>query len=240
MTSDRPKSTPTLSPTGGVAPPSERRQTFGEKLSGLARDLRRREFEVAVRGARFVPGVAKSFVISVASLLKSDTPRSAEMLKHYVEGSGKPYELKDISKQWQDWIVKQTSGTPGVHKDLFPYNAGIGDLRNSLGHFDVAVTRNADGSRTYEITDKYAFPPTEHDTEQKGRHGFPVTERQREQILDVGLPTGTWRNPGGFDESFEIKKVGHEYILYIPQQVLAENGTPFEVKGSFTRPVAGH
>lgn len=218
----------------------KRLENLPRKVEDAKREMRRRALEVAVRGGRLVPGAAKSLIMSLCGLLKSDTPRSAEVLKHYVEGSGEPYELKDIPPEWQDWIVKQTGGRPGVHKELSPYNAGIMDLRNSLGHFDVRVTRNADGSKTYEIADEYVFGYKENDTKQEGRHGFPVSESQRAMVLDVGLPTGTWKNPGGFEEGFEIKQVGKEYILYVPQQVLAENGKPFDVKGGFTRPPAGH
>ena len=49
------------------------------------------------------------------------------------------------------------------------------------------------------------------------------------------LPTEEHQNPGGFKERWEIKKIGKETILYIPQEVLASVSKPFEVRGKFER-----
>ena len=183
-------------------------------------------------------GEGKSILLSIIDLLpaKPDSPYSTALLKHYVEGSGEAYELKDIPQVWQDWIVKTTHGSPGLHKSLSPYNSGIYDLRNSLGHFDVTVKVNADKSKTYVISDVYEFGFTKHDVHQRGRHGFPLGNLSGWEINAIRrlLPSGEYRNPGGFKEKWEVRKDGKETILFIPQQFLAEEGKPFAVSGSFT------
>jgi hypothetical protein len=187
------------------------------------------------RAGDYVERKSLSTLLSIAGLFKDGTPQSVEFLKHYVEGSGEPYELKEVPSAWQDWIVKQTGGKPGVYKELSPYNAGILDLRNTLGHFEVSVIRNPDGSKTYQISDRYEFGFKRNDTKQESRHGFPVDESERRLLEKVPWPTGTYRNPGGFAERFEFKQVGKETVFYVPWQVLNDHGKPFDVKGSFAR-----
>lgn len=182
---------------------------------------------------------AESLLLSILDLIpfKPDSPQSTAMLKHYVESSGELYEIKDVPKEWQEWIVKATHGKLGLHKSLSPYNSGIYDLRNSLGHFDVIVTRNSDGTKTYTISDTYGFGYLKHDRNQTGRHGFPLGELSPTtlHIVRMLLPSQEYVNPGGFKEHWEIKQVGKETLLLIPQQFLAEQGKPFPVKGVFKR-----
>jgi len=184
-------------------------------------------------------GHARSVLLSIVDLLpvKPDSPFSTALLKHYVERSGEPYVLAQIPKAWQDWIVAATKGRVGRHRALNPYNSGLYDLRNSLGHFDVEVKANRDGTKTFLISDTYQFGAMANDSAQRGRHGFPVGELTSWQIeaLKGLIPVDEYRNPGGFRERWEIKTVGKETILFIPQQYLAAQGTPFQVTGSFTR-----
>ena len=35
-------------------------------------------------------------------------PVSAVLFKHYVAGTGDRYTVADVSKEWQDWIIKTT------------------------------------------------------------------------------------------------------------------------------------
>ncbi len=182
---------------------------------------------------------AKSLLLSILDLVpfKPDSPYSTAMLKHYVESSGELYEIKDVPKEWQDWIVKVTHGKLGVHKSLSPYNSGIYDLRNSLGHFDVTVTTNKNGTKTYTITDTYGFGYAKHDKNQTGRHGFPLGKPSPTtlRIIKMLLPSQEYVNPGGFKEHWEAKQIGKDTYLLIPQQFLAEQGKPFPVKGVFKR-----
>lgn len=187
----------------------------------------------------YISGQAKSMALTFIDLipLKPDSPYSTALLKHYVEGSGEPYELEDIPKDWQDWIVKTTRGRIGVHRELNPYNSGIYDLRNSLGHFNVTITKNKYGTRTFTITDTYEFGYKKNDRNQRGRHGFPLGQLDNSMgnKLQKLLPSTKYWNPGGFKERWEIKNVGKDTILYIPQQFLAEQGKKYSIKGSFTR-----
>ncbi len=185
-------------------------------------------------------GHGKSTLIWILDWIpfKPDSPYSTALLRHYVEGSGETYQLKEIPQPWQDWIVKVTKGKPGRHPNLDPYNSGLFDLRNSLGHFDVVVKKDRGSNlKTYHLSDTYQFGFKKNDRRQRGRHGFPCGDLDEGAIQAIRrlLPSGEYQNPGGFKERWEIKKVGKETILFIPQQFLAENGKPFKVEGSFTR-----
>ena len=186
-----------------------------------------------------VLGHSKSLVLTLIDLLplKQASPFSTALLKHYVERSGTPYELQDIPVDWQDWIVKTTGGRVGKHPELSPYNSGLFDLRNSLGHFDVEVNAGPGAKKTYLITDVYQFGFTKNDKTQKGRHGFPIGNPSGWQLEAAKklLPATEYQNPGGFKEKWEIRTAGKETILLIPQQYLAEQGKPFSVSGSFQR-----
>jgi hypothetical protein len=184
-------------------------------------------------------GYGKSFLLTIIDLIpiKPDTPYSTALLKHYVKGSGSLYTLEDIPAEWQNWIVKATGAREGLHKELDPYNSGFNDLRNSLGHFDVTVTKLTGGHKSYTISDTYRFGYLVNDRYQRGRHGFPLGQLDDSTIkmLQKLLPSTEYQNPGGFKERWEIKKVGKETILYIPQQYLASQGREFPITGNFVR-----
>ncbi len=189
----------------------------------------------------YVGGHSRSILISVIDLLpiKPESPFSTALLKHYLEKSGRQLNLSDIAdipKEWKDFIVNTTRGQLGAHK-INPYNSGFFDLRNSLGHFDVHVTRTSKNQSHYNISDYYAFGYFKNDTAQKGRHGFPLGNLPEDQIsvLRGILPDETYCNPGGFYEKWEITHNGSETILYIPQEYLTEAGKPYNVIGSFTQ-----
>jgi hypothetical protein len=210
---------------------SNARHTFDDFLSGLDKQVEHAS-SVAI-------GHGKSALLTVLDLVpfKQSSPIATALLKHYVERSGDKYELDVIPIEWQDWIVKATHARPGVYKDLSPYNSGLYDLRNSLGHFDVTVEKRADGKKTYIISDVYQFAATPHDKQQRGRHGFPLGSLSAWEIkaLQQTLPSTKYANPGGFTERWEVRTVGKETFLFIPQQYLVEQGTPFPVTGTFVR-----
>ena len=186
-----------------------------------------------------VVGNATSQLLAVIDLLpiKETSPVSVALFRHYVERSGSLLELGDVPSEWQDWIVKATGARLGKHRALSPYNSGLYDLRNSLGHFDVEVKAEAGGKRRYVITDVYQFDFIANDRLQQGRHGFPIGKLTDWQLATARhlLPTGEYRNPGGFKEHWEIRTGARETVLLIPQQFLAEKGKPFDVHGEFVR-----
>jgi hypothetical protein len=165
---------------------------------------------------------------------KPDSPYSTRLLKHYVEGSGELYTLRDIPREWQEWIIRKYGTSPGYY-NVDPYNVGLYDLQNSLGHFDLTIRRNADGTKTYTLRDMYEFGFRKGD--KKKRHGFPLGDLDRRTIglINRLLPEEEYTNPGGFRERWEIRRVGRQNILFIPQEFLAKQGKPFPVRGSFTR-----
>jgi hypothetical protein len=191
------------------------------------------------QAGRGAAGQSKSLLLSLLDKLpfKPDSPVSTALLKHYVEGSGAPYVLENIPAPWQDWIVQVTGGRPGLHRDLNPYDSNLFDLRNSLGHFDVNVTVNGDNSKSYAITDTYQFGFIANDKAQRGRHGFPLGALNDWELAALRrlLPEQQYANPGGFQETWEIKTLGKETVLLIPQQFLARQGKAFEISGRFSR-----
>lgn len=177
--------------------------------------------------------------MSIVDLLpiKQDSSISTALLKHYVKRSGSAYTIDPVPTEWQDWIVKTAGKRRGKIQSVSPYNSGIFDLRNSLGHFDLKVTETSKGKIQYEISDAYQFGYALNDKNQRGRHGFPLGTLSETEIALIRrlLPDATYHNPGGFDEHWEIKVIGKETTLLIPQQFLSEQGVPFEVRGVFVR-----
>jgi hypothetical protein len=191
-----------------------------------------------------MPGVGRAALVQILSKhFDVKQPYSTALMKYYIQGSGEAFDLNKmgpIPNEWQGWIAKQTGGKVGKHS-LNPYNAKpfIPDLKNSLGHFDVVITANQGSSvKTYKIQkDSYKFGFKPHDTHHTGQHGFelPFMSDSEAKNLEGLLPTGKYKNPGGFREKFELKKVNGKWTLYIPQQVLASIGKPFPVYGEFKR-----
>jgi hypothetical protein len=224
----------------GTAPHPDDHSGWSGELLGWVRTQADRTAEAAESFSETVSGTGKSALLGILDVLplKPDSPCSTRLLRHYVEGSGEPYELVDIPEQWQKWIVAATKAKPGRHPNLNPYNSGIYDLRNSLGHFDVIVTEQEDSRiRVYEIEKVYEFGFKHHDRDQRGRHGFPLGQLNETTIhlLEFVLPSAQHWNPGGFRERWEVTKAGKESILHIPQSVLAQQGKPFKVHGKFLR-----
>ena len=191
------------------------------------------------RTGETVSGYGKSVLLSLVDWLpfKQASPFSTALLKHYVERNGNTYTLVNIPREWQDWIIKATNGRIGMHRELNPYNSGLFDLRNSLGHFNVDVKANKDKTKTYIISDLYQFGFIQNDKTQRGQHGFPLGNLSQWEIATLRhlMSNDEYINPGGFKERWEIKKVGKETVLFIPQQYLAQQGRPFKITGSFTR-----
>ena len=168
---------------------------------------------------------------------------SADLMRHYMSGRGAEYEL-EVPQEWIDKIA-QVHRKPGTFKDVSSYAWGIPDMKNSLGHFDLTVTPVAGGSMLYEIHDKYWFPYKPNDKKQTGRHGFEVdffgalpVEAQK-TINDSLAALGTWHNPGGFDEKFEVVKLSGKWTFLIPQQWLADSGVNFDVHAVFVAQPGG-
>jgi hypothetical protein len=193
--------------------------------------------------AMHMPGAVKSALVWVANRCKMHQPFSAGFLEHYLEGTGEPLDISDVGPipdEWQEWIVKQTKGTPGRHH-LNPYHSKplITDMKNSLGHFDVIVsTKAGSAQKTYEIEkEEYHFGFKPHDKSHTGQHGFELqhwTDHEVEKARYF-LPVEKFHNPGGFSEKFEMRKVGHHWVLFVPQQIAAKAGKPFAVHGRFER-----
>lgn len=187
----------------------------------------------------YTGGQVRSIVLTMIDTLqiKPDSPFSTALFKHYLERSGTQLNLADVAEipiEWKDFIVQTTRGQMGSH-NITPYNSGLFDLRNSLGHFDVTVTMASNNQSHYAISDYYAFGFFKNDSAKKGRHGFPLGNIQKDHIsrLRALLPDDSYCNPGGFYEHWEIRETGSETILYIPQAYLANVGKPFYVVGSF-------
>jgi len=189
-----------------------------------------------------IPGGARSILIWIIDKESNvKQPFSTALLRHYVGGSGMPYDLNStgpIPPEWQRWIVRSTNARPGKHH-LDPYHAIpiIPDLKNSLGHFDVTVKEKS-GVRVkaYEIQkDSYHFGYKLHDVNRTHRHGFELPFLSDDKIKEVKalLPTRKYRNPGGFVEGFEVAKVHGTWTVYVPQEVAARAGKPFMVYGRF-------
>jgi hypothetical protein len=193
-----------------------------------------------------IPGRGKSILLwLISKYAKVGQPFSTALLRHYVEGSGEPYDLSEIGPipaEWQSWIVKETGAKIGRHH-LNPYNAKpfIPDLKNSLGHFDVMVSvkQGATGtSKIYQIEkNPYHFGFKPNDLHRTGQHGFELPHMSQGEILELEamLPSGKFHNPGGFSEGFEIKMVHGKWTVYVPQEVTARAGKSFNVSGRFER-----
>jgi hypothetical protein len=169
--------------------------------------------------------------IAISSLTNLRAEWSARMLRHYVAASAALLRVEPVPEDWQTWIVKQVGRRAGTHM-LKPYKSGIFDLRNALGHFSVQVTLQH-RLPTYQISDRYAFPDVYY---HKDRHGFPISgmSSSQRELLKRSLPKRVYKgSKSGFVEQFEVKRVGREFILYVPQPFLEDHGRSFPVAGSF-------
>lgn len=167
---------------------------------------------------------------------KERSPYAAEFFNHYLSGGGSDVNT-DFPQEWQDWVIAQTRGRPAGTYELSPYDSGIYDLRNTMGHFKVTVRQEQDGTRTYDCTDIYDFGYYSQDRSQRGRHGFGLGNLADGTVstLNRFLPSTEYQNPGGFTERVEIKTLGGETYLLIPRELLRQQGTPFNVRSTFRR-----
>jgi len=190
-----------------------------------------------------VPGTKSVFLRIINKHWNTGQPFATALLRHYVEGSGEPYDLSQVGPiptESQEWIVKATGAKIGRHH-LDPYHGKpvIPDLKNSLGHFDVIVAeRKGFTVKTYEIEkNPYHFGWKTNDMHRTSQHGFELPPLSDDELKDIKalLPTEKYVNPGGFSEGFEIRKVHGKWTVYVPQEVAAQAGKPFKVCGRFER-----
>lgn len=181
---------------------------------------------------------------------KDENSMPVILFKHYSLGpdkselAKKDYELEIIPSQWEEWIVKETKSLKDGRYNLSPYydkkkkSGGPDDLVHTLGHFDVIVRTNPDGTRTYQIEDLYQFGYDLTKKLEEQRHGFTFSTQNKEK-----LDTLMWlcskmppvKHPVGQMEKCEVIKTGTGYKILIPQQILAAAGNPFVVRGEFTK-----
>jgi len=176
-------------------------------------------------------------------------PVAADIFQHYLDGFGREYSLS-VPTEWHDYIVGWTRHPPtnepgarmvqNAHGTTTYLNVNarnetrgeLYDLWVSLGHFNVNVSRNPDGSTTYRIEKCYEFGLTDP----KGRpsvHGFHVRATPAViQAIRSMLPAYRFPKPGGFD-SFRLKREKNgTYTLYIPWLVLASLGQKFYIRAA--------
>ena len=192
-------------------------------------DDRVRDFlDEAVEYTKETPKWVTWLVLSALQLagVKSDAPSTIRFFKHYLSEEGEDLDLDPVPPLWQDEIGKRYKGRSGKLK-VNPYNWGVFDIQNTLGHFDLMITREKDGSTSYEIEDYYQFPYKD-DAGKIIRHGFEVDAEQA-QTLRSRLPTRVYK----YDQKFEIVKLGKKTYFYLPTEWLQQNGTAFKVKGKF-------
>jgi len=72
--------------------------------------------------------------------------------------------------------------------------------------------------------------------ERRPIHGVGGYSEQQLSVIKAILPSREYENAVGLKERWEIKEIGNEKYLLIPQPVLADIGKPFQVTGSFTCP----
>jgi hypothetical protein len=191
-------------------------------------DYFRKILEEAVDVSEQTPEQMKWLILTILEQagVKSDAPNTIKLFKHYLCSEGERLELDPVPLSWQEEIIKRYGGRQGKSK-VDPYNWGVFDLQNSLGHFDLTIHLEPDGSRTYLVEDYYHFPYT-NDKGKPIRHGFEI-DAQSAQRLKNWLPTRVYRR----NQKFEIVKLGTKTYLYLPTEWLQKNGTPFTVCGAF-------
>ncbi len=179
-------------------------------------------------------GTADFFNGLFAYLGIPDYDLAADFLRHYVSGRGVDFSF-DVPREWQIAIAHNYR-KPGKYKDVSTYSWGMGDLKNALGHFNLEITQDVSGDKVYTITDHYTFPFKAKDKKQMMRHGFevPATPKSAAMLNQYVLPSTPYQNPGGFSERWEIKQINKKWILFIPQQFLADHGVDFDVRAQFT------
>jgi hypothetical protein len=174
-------------------------------------------------------------------LLGKDYELAQTMLRHYVTGDGEP--LVYVPPQpVQDAIAKRFQ-KPGHYRDVSGFEKwSTPDIRNGLGHFNLDVVPQPDGTRLYVITDRYEFP-----NKASGRtveHGFQVGKLSKGVADTANSFLSSFkftRDTGAPDNKFELRKdpATGEYTFLIPQSLIVDHGTDFESMGIFTAQSAG-
>jgi RHS repeat-associated protein len=168
-------------------------------------------------------------------IMGKDYEMSRLFFHHYLVEGGAP--LTYVPPQpVQDMIVKHFPKA-GHYSNVSPYNWGNADLRNGLGHFNLDVVDADDGKKLYFISDRYHFPEKD-DKGKPLRHGFQIgkmSEKQADSLNAKLSLLGEYKREGGSKEQFEVAKTekSGEYTLYLPQPLLADEGTDFESFGFF-------
>jgi tetratricopeptide (TPR) repeat protein len=186
----------------------------------------------------------------VSMVGKDESSMSFVFFKHYSQGPDKSelakadYKLEDIPPEWEDWIAKETKNLKDGRHNLSPYydkkrkSGGPDDLVHTLGHFDVIVRTNPDGTRTYQIEDLYKFGYDLTKNLDEQRHGITFKTQNKEKLnklMDLCSLIPPIEHPLGVMEKCEVIKIGNSYKILIPQQILAAAGNPFIVRGEFTK-----
>jgi hypothetical protein len=188
--------------------------------------------EVAQKALRLFEGSPHQLKWTVLQLLqwagvKSDAPNTIDFFKRYLGGTGERYTLDPVPLAWQEEIEKRyRDKAPGRYL-VNPYKWGVYDLQNSLGHFELTIVRNADGSRTYTLDDVYEFPYFDDDGKLIS-HGFGA-DPKLEGLASGLLPATTYK----YGQRFEFKTLGKTRYLLLPTEWLQTNGTRFAVHGQF-------
>jgi hypothetical protein len=167
-------------------------------------------------------------------MLGKDYDLSRMMLRHYMTGDGEPlvYEPTEAVQK----AIREQFKMPGHYKDVSGYGKwATPDIRNGLGHFDLDVIDGGDRSLVYAITDRYRFPDSA-----KGKqveHGFQIGKPSKETVdqLNSWFTSMEFTRASGSKEKFELRRdpATGDYTFFVPQSLLANNGTDFESMGLF-------
>jgi hypothetical protein len=191
------------------------------------------------------PGKTRSTICAILyDVLRNgvDAPLSVRLLQHYVEGSSTPYVLDEVPLDWQEWILKDVHRRKlregGPYEMKAYHHQAPYDLRHTFGTFQLRFGPSIAGKTWYAVSDTYKF---DYDCSkrdpQSNRHGFLLRGWRGDKVqqLREHLPTRVYKHKCGFSERFVVERQKEGYFLLIPQAVLAELGTKFEVTGEFSR-----
>ncbi len=197
--------------------------------------------EVSAIGVSIIDGV-----ITLAGV-KPDSPLSIRYFQHYLEGTGEDFILpeEDIPEEWKTFIIEYTkqnkpssrSDCPGIcYDDVSSYNQDQYELQNAIGHFNVEIIDNSDGSKTYTIVDYYQFGQPDTEMKTQARHSFPLNELSDEEITQINeiIPDIEFTSADGeFKDKFEVERRPDGPHLVVPQPLLQNLGTNYHSRASF-------
>jgi hypothetical protein len=173
----------------------------------------------------------------VFRILGKDYDLSRMMLKQYMTGDGDGlfYEPPEPVQK----AIRAKFTKPGHYAQVSGYGSwGTPDIRNGLGHFDLDVIDGGDGKLIYAVTDRYRFPDSANG--KRVEHGFQIGKPSQATVdqLNALFSSVEFTRDSGTKEKFELRKdpASGEYTFFVPQSLLANNGTDFESLGLFTSP----